>query len=199
MSNNQRQHSAPSPAPHKPAKAKTERRGFGTWFIRNGALLIVAGVLISKVPGLNQSYQWLWEGYLKSNLEAIKQYPDLSTDEKMAMKLGADYQYLAYLRDNTPKDAVIYWPSAGDFRSAPDSTQQTPFNGKLNDKLTAVRVLYPRRVVTENEYGKTSWSKKLTYIGIVNGHNTDKVHYPVPPQYTIGVLPVNAPQNMKQP
>src|SRR5574344_1658681 len=175
--------------PQKPT-AKTKKRGFGTWIVRNGALLIVAYVLISKVPGLNESYQWLWEGYVKSNIEIIKQYPNVSYDEKMAMKLGADYQYLLFLRDNTPKNAVVYWPSAGDFRATMEGQQQNPFNGKLNEKLTAVRVLYPRRVVTEPEYGKTSWSKKIDYVGIMNGKNVEKLTYPAPQGYTIGVLPV---------
>lgn len=169
---------------------KKKHRSAGAWLVRNGALLIVAWVLLSKAPSLNDSYQWLWEGYVKSNIEMIKQYPDLSTDEKMAMKLGADYQYLMFIRDNTPKNAVIYWPSAGDFRATMEGQQQNPFNGKLNDKLTAVRVLYPRRVVTEPEYGKTSWSKKIDYVGIMNGKNVEKLSYPAPQGYTIGVLPV---------
>ena len=85
------------------------------------------------------------------------------------MKLGADYNYIIWLRDNTPEDAVIYYPSGGDFRAGHPTIPQNPFNGKLIDKLTVVRALYPRKVVTEEEYGKTSWSQKITYVAIVNG------------------------------
>lgn len=177
---------------------KVKKRSSGTWFIRNAALVIVAYVLISKIPSMNESYQWLWEGYVKQNIEIAKQYPDISYDEKMQMKLGADYQYLMFLRDNTPKNAIIYYPTAGDFRAGVPGQQQNPFNGKLNDKLTAVRVLYPRRVVTVDEYGKTSWSKKINYVGIMNGKNVEKVKYKVPANYIIGVLPVNQPPKQVQ-
>ena len=177
------------PAPQKSAA----RRDLGTWLVRNLLLALVAALALSKVTKFNPSYDWLWNGYLKGNIETIKQYPQLSYDEKMGMKLGADYQYLVWLRDNTPADAVIYWPTAGDFRAQHPAVQQNPFNGKLNDKLTAVRVLYPRRVVTEDEWGKTSWSKKVTHVGVVNGKNVDKVPYSVADNFIIGALPMQPP------
>ncbi|MBP3775153.1 MAG: hypothetical protein ILA34_07380 [Bacteroidaceae bacterium] len=176
-----------------PSAPRRGRRDVGTWLVRNALLLVVAGFLLSKVTRLNMSYSWLWNNYLKGNVEMIRQYPNLTYDEKMGMKLGADYQYLLWLRDNTPQDAVVYYPSAGDFRAGHPAVQQNPFNGKLNDKLTAVRVLYPRRVVTEDEWGKTSWTAKVTHVGVVNGRNKDKVPYPVPDNFVIGALPMQQP------
>ena len=116
----------------------------------------------------------------------------------MAIKLGADYNYIVFLRDNTPQDAIIYYPTGGDFRASHPAVEQNPFNGKLIDKLTAVRVLYPRKVVVESEYGKTSWSKKITHVAIVNGRNLDKVPYPVPENYVNGILPMKQPTNTPQ-
>ena len=171
---------------------KTTQRSLSTWLVRNGLLLLAGYLLFSKVPPMNPVYTWVKESYLKSNTMIARQYPDATYDERMSMKLGADYNYLLFLRDNTPEDAVIYYPSSGDFTAAHPEVQQNPFNGKLNDKLTAVRVLYPRKVVTESEYGKTSWSRKITHVAIVNGRNLEKLPYNVP-NYITGVLPVKAP------
>ena len=174
-------------------KPKPQKRSFGTWFVRNGVLLLAGYLFLTKVPFANPVYVWLRDSYLKSNMGLIKQYPDATYDQKMALKLGGDYNYILFLRDNTPDDAVIYYPSGGDFRATHPAIEQNPFNGKLIDKLTVVRALYPRKIVTEEEYGKTSWSKKITHVAIVNGKNRDKLPYPVGENYVNGVLPVKQP------
>lgn len=176
---------------HQPLKHR--KRSFGSWFVRNGVLLLTGYLFLTKAPFINPVYVWLRDNYLKSNMEIIKQYPDATYDQKMALKLGGDYNYILFLRDNTPEDAVIYYPSGGDFRATHPAIEQNPFNGKLIDKLTVVRALYPRKVITEEEYGKTSWSKKITHVAIVNGKNRDKLPYPVGENYVNGVLPVKQP------
>lgn len=178
---------------------KTIKRSWSTWIVRNGVLLLAGFLFFTKVPPLNPAYTWVKESYLKSNKMIADQYPDASFDDRMSIKLGADYNYLIFLRDNTPENAVIYYPSSGDFRASHPAVQQNPFNGKLNDKLTAVRILYPRKVVTENEYGKTSWTKKITHVAIVNGKNLEKVPYKVADTYINGILPVQEPTQPNTP
>lgn len=174
--------------PVKPA-VQNKRRDISVWLLRNGILLFVGYMLITKIPPMNPVYTWLHENYLKNNMEIIKASQGLSNDDILKSKLGADYDFLLYIRKVTPEDAVVYWPSSGDFRAGHPSVPQNPFNGKLNDKLTAVRVLYPRRVVTEDEYGKTSWTKKITHVAIVNGKNKEKLPYPVGDDIAFSVLP----------
>ena len=181
-----------------PQCTSNKSRSWSTWLVRNGALLLVGFLLFSKIPQANPAYMWLKESYLKNNAAIVKQYPDATLDQRMAIKLGADYNYIVFLRDNTPQDAIIYYPTGGDFRASHPAVEQNPFNGILIDKLTAVRVLYPRKVVVEREYGKTSWSKKITHVAIVNGRNLDKVPYPVPENYVNGILPMKQPTNTPQ-
>jgi hypothetical protein len=177
-----------------PAKAGSpQRRSFGAWLVRNLALFVAAYVVLTLL-GQSESLQWLKEGYFKQNLEITKMYSDATYDQRMEMKLGADYQYLIYLRDNTPANAVIFYPTREDFVATLPGEEKSPFSGQLFNKLSAVRVLYPRKVILADEWGKTSWSKRTNYVAIVNGRNLDKVGYPVDSTFTIGVLPVKRPK-----
>ncbi len=184
--------SVASHASQKP-KPKAKKRSLSTWLVRNAALLIIGYVLLSHIPSADPIYAWLKNNYLIGNMSIIKQYPDATYDQKMAMKLGNDYNYILFLRDNTPSDAIIYYPSAGDFRTKPPVEGQPTFEGKLIDKLTVVRALYPRKVITADEYGKTSWSKKITHVAVVNRQNLDKLPYSVGENYINAVLPVKLP------
>lgn len=189
-----------SPAPgNVNKKAKEPATGaFGfAWWVKNILLAIVVAFFLPRIVRSNPSYLWLIENYAKQNLELIKGNPDLTFDQKMQAKLGSDYSFLMYLRDNTPATAVIYYPSR---KQMTDSINGQPsvFQGNLCDKLSAVRILYPRRVVVEQELGRTSWSRKLTHAGIVGRHGKDLLHYAVDSTYTIGVLPLRQ-EDLKQP
>ena len=178
------------------ASAKTKgsgRRSFSAWFVRNLGLCVAAYVVLSFL-GQNESLQWLKEGYFKQNLEITKMYPDATYDQRMEMKLGADYQYLLYVRNNTPPDAIIFYPTREDFVSPLPGGEKSPFSGQMFNKLSAVRVLYPRKVILADEWGKTSWARRTNYVAIVNRRHLDKVKYPVDSAFTIGVLPVSKPQ-----
>lgn len=49
-------------------------------------------------------------------METIKKYPKLTFEQKMQMKLGTSYEYLLYLKQATPENAVILYPDSKDFR-----------------------------------------------------------------------------------
>lgn len=61
------------------------------------------------------AYHWVYADLLKKNMAQKKRYPHLTFDQKMQIKLGADYQYLMYLREATPQNAIILYPSATAF------------------------------------------------------------------------------------
>ncbi len=170
-----------------------------SWFhgkLRAALLNALAGVVTLVVFALvlqaNPAYSWVWKSYVNDNAEKISLMIDVPVDQRMMMKLGPDYKYLMFLRDATPTTAVIYYPTSADFTASSPGGANHRFSGRLNDKLTAVRVLYPRRVVTEDEYGVTPWSKKITHVAIVNGRNLDKLPYEAPEGYDTGVLPMDS-------
>ena len=173
-------------------KKKPLPQGSAAWWARNVAGLIVLLFIMFRVPGINMGYQWVFSGLLKGNLEVVRHNRNLTTEQRMAAKMGNDFAYLLYLRDNTPRDAVILWPTMDQFRRTPDGSPSL-FRGNMCDKLSAVRWLYPRKVVVHEEFGKTSWGKRVTHVGVVNGYNRDLVPYAVDSTYVVGVLPMEYP------
>lgn len=140
----------------------------------------------------NTAYNWAWNSYIKHNLNEIRPLRHAPLDQRLGMKLGEDYHYLAYIRDHTPEDAVIYYPSLSDFKDPMEGENESPFTGKLTDKLSALRVLYPRRLVMSNEWGASPWTEKVTHVAIVNGKNLDKLRYAPPQGLFIGILPIDS-------
>ena len=167
---------------------------FSFWVKNLGAVILVY-IIILKVSALNPGYDWLINSYLKGNLQMAKENSHLTMEERMSAKMGTDFSFLLYLRDNTLSDAVILYPTKADF-THDFMGQKSPFAGQIVDKLSAVRWLYPRRVVMHEEMGKSSWTKKVTHVAIVNGQGREYLSYPVDTTYNIGVLPINP--NIKQ-
>lgn len=174
----------------KETKAST-RYGF-SWWIKN---LLIAAALYMLCPSLvksNPGYQWLIEGYAKNNLKAIEQMDGLSNDQILEAKLGYDYAFVEMIRNNTPDTAVVFYPSRADFMDKKEGAN-VAFSGNLCDKLTAVRFLYPRRVVVQKELEQnTSWSKKITHVAIVNGHGRELLPYRTSENTLISVLPMDS-------
>lgn len=172
-------------------KSQTSSRYGFSWWIKN---LLIAALAYMLLPGFvksNAGYEWLIEGYAKGNLKVIKQYDNLNNDQKLEMKLGYDYAFIEMIRRMTPEDAVIYYPSRKDFTDKLQQSQIT-FSGNLCDKLSAVRFLYPRRVVIEAEREKTPWGKKISHVAVVNGHGLELLPYSVGPGAEISVLPMDS-------
>lgn len=170
--------------------AKTRRPGFSTRLLLN---LLVAGMgvlLFSKVIGNNDAYSWMWNTFAPVNLESIKTDKSLSPEQRLARKLGVDFNYVMMIRDYTPTDAVVFYPGKGDFMATPEYGNKLQFRGTLVDKMSAIRFLYPRKVVIREELGKTPYAKRITHVGIVNGRNAEMLHYPVDSTTMHTILPV---------
>lgn len=178
---------APLPSVNKAKVAKA----CAIFALRN----IVAGVLglivFTIVVNYNESYHWLWYKFTKNNLNSMRQERNMTNDERMVRKLGVDYSYILTVKTLTPENAVVYIPSKDDFLAPPTHGDKLPFKGTMVDKLSAVRVLYPRRVVKREELGKTSYARNMTHIAIVNGLHRDMVSYPTDTTSTVDVLPTN--------
>jgi hypothetical protein len=175
-------------------KNKIEKVGHGKLLtaLRNVVAAAVVLLLLDAICHLDRAYDWVWNVYIEANLREVQSLPHAPYDQRMTMKLGEDYQYLIFVRDATPSNAVIYYPSLADFTTVLPGNDKSPFTGKLTDKLSAIRVLYPRRVILEDEMGRTPWSMKITNVAIVNRRNIDKLPYHIPSRYYIGVLPMDS-------
>ena len=174
---------------------KSTRYNF-TWWMKN---LLIAAVVYMLCPSLvksNMGYEWLIDGYAKSNLEAVKQIEGFTNDQKLEAKLGYDYAFIEMIRRTTPENAVVFYPSREDFTDKAASTGIS-FSGNLCDKLSAVRFLYPRKIVIKQELNKTSWSKKITHVAIVNGHWRELLPYKVSDAALITVLPTSPAEAAK--
>ena len=167
--------------------------GFATWLLHNAYLLVVCivlGYFLSHVDGI----KWVTESYCKKFLTVYKEHADATYDQKMTMKLGMDYLFLLYVRDHTPENSIIYLPTREDMLSPQPNGKPSPFKATMTDKLSAAKILYPRRVITEDEWGVTTWARYTTHVAIVNGKNVDKLTYHVDKFIPFGVLPTIMPK-----
>lgn len=172
------------------AAPKARRLGLGARLALNLLVAVVGLVLLSKAVGNNDSYNWLWNTFVPSNLEGAKMVEGMTPEQRLAAKLGTDFRYVMMLRDETPDSAVVYFPSKDDFLATPSYGENLNFSGALTDKMTAIRFLYPRKVVIESELGRTSYAKRITHVGVVNGKNVNLLPYPVDSTVMHTVLPV---------
>lgn len=180
----------------------TEKKNENIFFmlLKNIGAALLTLFILSKVIGMNEGYTWIYQSYLKDNLKIASEYKELPYDQRMMMKLGYDYSYLLYLRECTPTNAVILYPSLEDFRTSFNG-QQSMFSGQLNDKLSAIRYLYPRKIIMHEEFGKTSWGHKITHVSIINGKGQEYLPYRVDTTLAYAILPISLPDSSstKQP
>lgn len=155
------------------------------WLVKNVILLAIAILLISYTFNKQPGYHWVYNGLLKGNMKMIKEYPNLTFDEKMSVKLGASYNYLHYIKQSTPENAIILYPSPQAFRK-----EGSPFTQEIYNKVYATRFLFPRKLILENELATSEYAGKITHIAIVNGEGIDKLPYQVDPDLEHAVVPV---------
>lgn len=101
------------------------------------------------------------EGMINSELTFVKNNRDWNYDEKMRYKWGKYYDYMVFVRDNTPADAVIAIPPQMD-------PWQRPGNGALDYYF-----LYPR-VTSNSSLDKIADDPFLTHVLVVRGDHTEE-------------------------
>lgn len=170
----------------------TRNRLLLRWTLRNVAAAVLGLAVFTAVVNTNRSYHWLWFSFTKTNLDDIKTDRRLSLEERLGHRLGIDYDFVQTVKGMTPENAVVFYPSLDDFMATPTHGKKMVFRGTMADKVAAIRVLYPRRVVTAEELGITQYADKITHVAIVNGLHRDMVSYPSDTMPLIDVLPVNA-------
>lgn len=146
--------------------------GISTKFIIRNAIAGLAILLLwfgwlSKT----ESAEWIVGQMLPGNMEIIEQHPDLSLDQRWEFKLGAAFNYLQFIKQRTPENAVILYPDHGAFFPA---GVESPFRGtEPYNKVWATRFLHPRRLVLRSESGTSPYTDNITHVAIVNGIGYD--------------------------
>ena len=98
----------------KKGKQEKQRKTFAVyavWLARNVLFMVLALLLVKYTLTKQPAYRWVYSSLLKENMATIKKHPELTFEEKMKMKLGVDYDYLLFIKQATPENAVILYPS----------------------------------------------------------------------------------------
>lgn len=158
---------------------------YAIWILKNVAFMLLALFVVRYALTKQPAYHWVFSSLLKENYAMIKRNPHLTFDQKMQMKLGVDYEYLYFIRQVTPENAVILYPSQKAFRK-----EGSPFKHEISNKLFATRFLYPRKLILESELENSPYAKQITHVAIVNGEGKNRLPYPVESDVQHAVLPV---------
>ncbi|MDR1022734.1 MAG: hypothetical protein LBL94_05625 [Prevotellaceae bacterium] len=174
------------PPPQKEKGTPVGRWLEGVFGIKSIALAVVGGGLffglITKDPG----YQWVWNSLLKGNWDFIQKHRNATLDERNQMKLGFDYVFLSYVKQNTPEDAVILFPLK-EYNTEKGGDYQ--LSGNVNSRFWVTHFVYPRRVVYKDEQETNPRYKDVTHVAIVAGHGYEDLDYPVTERSYFTVLP----------
>lgn len=162
--------------------------GYVSWLMKNIGIALIAGFFLSKCLEVQPGYNWSYYSLLKGNMALIRANPNLTTAQKNEQKLGNDYAYLQFIRNSTPEDAVILYPSHEDF--FPEGVE-SPFKQDISNKIWGLRFLYPRKLVLPSEMESNRYAKDITHVAIVNGRGYERLNYEVDSSIEHGVLPLN--------
>ncbi len=142
------------------------------------------------VPG----YTWLVDSLVVNNLKIIFENSNMKIDQKYAAKLGADYQFINYIKQNTPEDAIILMPPRDVFMKS-DLNKNSSWGVK--SKTWSTYFLYPRIVIREEDCGNyPQLCDSISHVMVLESWGIDKLNYKVPPQ-KYGILPINSPGGQK--
>ncbi len=153
-------------------------------------LLLAGGLLLYAAVAGNEGYNWAWNSLLKGNWELTRKHAGASLDERLQMKLGFNYAYLNFVKQNTPEEAVILFPLKDNMF---DKAGNMQLDGWANRKYWIARFLYPRRPLFKDEAESNPLYKAVTHVAIVAGHGYEDLDYEVKGKMPFTVLPKQQP------
>jgi hypothetical protein len=170
----------------------TQPFDYAIWIFKNIVVGMVVYFMIQYLINNDTPYKWTYNTLIKGNYETIKKYKYLSLDQKWEGKLGYNFTYWKYIRDNTPEDAVILYPTNDVFFA---DGKKSKFDKEPASKIQALRFLYPRKLVHHNEMETNRYGKQITHVAIVNGWGYEYLEYAVSNKVENTVLPIKRQKN----
>lgn len=187
----QQRKASTQPKRPEPAKVNKKERKFVTWLGRvfglKSFILLLAGIIFLYVcVTQNNGYKWTWENLLKSNWEFTHKYAKATLEERYQMKLGFNFAYLNYIKQNTPEDAIILFPLK---EGNTEKVENYQLGMEVNNKFWVTHFLYPRKVVYKDEQDVNPLYKDISYVAIIAGRGYDDLDYFVRERTYYTVLP----------
>ena len=133
--------------------------------------------------GYKHTYNLVRHNYKTAHYADIK-----SIEERNVIKLGMGYVFLLNIRNNTPEDAVIYLPPIEAFLM--DGYGEKFCRVHFSLKLWALRILYPRKIVSAAEYAVQGAIPPLTHVFVVNGYGRELLDYEIPEDAQYEIYPI---------
>ena len=160
---------------------------------------ILNNILVTGLVGLlcfvlyNQfsGYQWVHINLINTNLDYAEKWKDKTLDEKESIKFGMNANYLNYLVDNTPEDAIVLFPPKDNL---PKHKDHQKINTMLRRRTYVTHFVYPRRIVYKDE-SDNPFMNDVTHVAIIDGWGYDQLKYPVTQRTLNTVLPINRETN----
>ena len=166
-----------------------------TWIFFNTIAGIICYFLVFQCIDEQKGYNWAYYSLIKQNYKLIKKHPNLTLDEKLSSKMGFDYAYIQHIRENTPEDAVILYPTRNIFFPP---GKESKFKVYTPSFIFAAKYLYPRKIVLPTAIETSKYGNQITHVAIVNGWGYEYLEYTVPNQIEFAVLPIKQPEEPEQ-
>ncbi|MDR3246282.1 MAG: hypothetical protein LBT50_07600 [Prevotellaceae bacterium] len=176
---------------HQATNPSPVRRPVLRWLIRffSPRSILVAIILAFGVyEGITEvkCYKWVWENYLKENLEFTHKYAKKTTKERLNMKLGFDHSFLSFINEHTPENAVILFTLQEHIIEKSGDAKLTE---KIGMKMWVTHFIYPRRAVYKSEAESNPVYKDVTHVAICAGHGYEDLDYNISQKQPFTVLP----------
>jgi hypothetical protein len=198
--------SMPAPKPATSATAKPSTGWLAFLFKPYNLLFgVIAVLFLSWCNTSIPSYNWVYKGLLTDGYKYCgmvqqeidkrcqtvsdsRQKAAIAYDTKYEAKLGTEYKFLQFIREATPKDAIILFPPG---KVITQKTDYLTLKGELTTKTWVSHFLYPRTIVYENEKGKNPFYDKAQYIVVLHGWGFDHLDYTPNQRNAVDVLPLH--------
>lgn len=177
-------------------KRKTDKREIKSSDLQIN-LFIALGVigllylLYETVPG----YNYFVKLQVIKESRIILENFSFTMDQKYQVKLKRDYEFIKYVKGNTPDSAVILMPPSDVFKN-------TIFNQNgawgVKSKIWSTYFLYPRILIQENERDiYPELYNRITHVMVINKWGFDKLNYRINRRMNYVVLPIRLPDSVE--
>ena len=109
----------------------------------------------------------------------------------MEIKHKFNFKLLDFVNQQTPKDAIIIFPSKEIIKNAKELDNGKNRSASLKNKAYASYFVYPRRIVYEDMDKENELWAKATHVLIIEGHGYNHLKYNIDKKSKYSVLPIN--------